>query len=49
MVGNAEVDMFDYLIMVVVEPESSRTFNKILDLTEESVSTTRIVTGVRCF
>ncbi len=35
--------------MVVVEPESSKTFNKILDLTEEIVSTTMIVTGVRYF
>jgi hypothetical protein len=37
------------LIMVVVEPESSKTFNKILDFTEEIVSTTMIVTGVRYF
>ncbi len=37
------------LIMVVVEPESSKTFNKILDFTEEIVSTTMIVTGVRWF
>ena len=37
------------LIIVVVEPESSKTFNKILDFTEEIVSTTMIVTGVRCF
>ncbi len=35
--------------MVVVEPESSKTFNIILDLTEEIVYTTMIVTGVRCF
>ncbi len=33
--------------MVVVEPESSKTFNKILDFTEAIVSTTMIVTGVR--
>ena len=37
------------LIMVVVEPESSKTLNKILDFTEEIVSTTMIVTGVRYF
>jgi hypothetical protein len=37
------------LIMVVVEPESSKTFNTILDLTDEIVSTTMIVTGVRYF
>ncbi len=37
------------LIMVVVEPESSKIFKKILDFTEEIVSTTMIVTGVRCF
>jgi hypothetical protein len=36
-------------IMVVVEPESSNTFSKILDFTEEIVSTTMIVTGVRFF
>jgi hypothetical protein len=35
--------------MVVVEPESSKTFNRILDLAEEIVSTTMIVTGVRYF
>ncbi len=35
--------------MAVVEPEYSKTFNKILDLTEEIVSTTIIVTGVRYF
>ncbi len=37
------------LIMVVVEPESSKTFSKILDFTEEVVSTTMIVTGESCF
>ncbi len=35
--------------MVVVEPVSSKTFNNILDFTEEIVSTTIIVTGVRYF
>ena len=37
------------LIIVVVDPESSNTFSKILvlDLTEEMVSTNMIVTGVR--
>ncbi len=37
------------LIIVVVEPESNKTFRKILDFTEEMVSTTMIVTGVSCF
>jgi hypothetical protein len=37
------------LIMVVVEPESNKTFNKILDFTEEIVFITMIVTGVSCF
>jgi hypothetical protein len=37
------------LIMVVVEPESNKTFSKILDSTEEMASTTMIVTGVSCF
>ncbi len=37
------------LIMVVVEPESSKTFNNIVDFTEEIVTTTIIVTGVRYF
>jgi len=35
--------------MVVVKPESSKTYNKILDFIEEIVSTTVIVTCVRCF
>jgi len=35
------------LIIVAVDPESSNTFSKILDLTEEMVSTTIMVTGVR--
>jgi hypothetical protein len=35
--------------MVVVDSESSKTFNKILDFTEEIVSTTMIVTGARYF
>jgi hypothetical protein len=35
------------LIIVAVDPESSNTFSKILDLTEEMVSTNMIVTGVR--
>jgi hypothetical protein len=48
MVGNVLVDIF-LLIMVVVEPESSKTFNNILDFTEKIVSTTIIVTGVRYF
>ena len=35
------------LIIVVVDPdESNNTFSKILDLTEEMVSTTMMVTGV---
>jgi hypothetical protein len=37
------------LIIVVVEPESNKTFSKFLDFTEEMVSTTMIVTGVSCF
>ncbi len=37
------------LIIVVVESESNITFSKILDFTEEMVSTTMIVTGVSCF
>jgi hypothetical protein len=37
------------LIMVVVEPESNKTFSKILDFTVEMVSTTMIVTGESCF
>jgi hypothetical protein len=37
------------LIIVVVEPELNKTFSKILDFTEEMVSTTIIVTGVSCF
>jgi hypothetical protein len=37
------------LIIVVIEPESNKTFSKILDFTEEMVSTTMIVTGVSCF
>ncbi len=41
--------MFDKLIIVDVEPESNKTFSKILDFTEEMVSTTIIVTGVSCF
>jgi hypothetical protein len=32
--------------MVVVEPESSKPFSKILDFTEEMVSTTMMITGV---
>ena len=35
--------------MAVVESESSKTFNKILDFAGKIVSTTMIVTGVRCF
>ncbi len=35
--------------MVVVEPESSKTFSKIFDFTEEMVSTTMMVSGVSCF
>jgi hypothetical protein len=35
--------------MVVVEPESNKTFSKILEFTEEMVSTTMIVTGVSFF
>jgi hypothetical protein len=34
------------LINVVVDPESNNTFSSLLDLTEEMVSTTKIVTGV---
>ncbi len=37
------------LIIVDVEPESNNTFSKILNFTEEMVSTTMIVTGVSCF
>ncbi len=37
------------LIIVVVEPESNKTFSKIIDFTEEMVSTTMTVTGVSCF
>ena len=33
-------------IFVVVDPESSNTCSQILDLTEEVVTTTIIVTGV---
>ncbi len=36
------------LIIVVVEPESKKTFSKILNFTEEMVFTTMIVTGVSC-
>ena len=35
------------LIIVIVVPESNNIFSKILDLTEEMVSTTMMVTGVR--
>jgi hypothetical protein len=35
--------------MVPVEPESNKTFSKILHFTEGMVSTTMIVTGVSCF
>jgi hypothetical protein len=35
--------------MVIVEPESYKSFSKILDFTEEMVSTTMMVTGVSCF
>ena len=34
------------LIIVIVDPESSNTFSKIFDLTEEMVSATKIVTDV---
>ncbi len=37
------------LIIVVVEPESNKTFSKILNFTEEMMSTNMIVTGVSCF
>jgi hypothetical protein len=37
------------LIIVDVEPESNKTFSKILNFTEEMVSTTITVTGVSCF
>ncbi len=37
------------LIIVDVEPESNKTFSKILNFTKEMVSTTMIVTGVSCF
>ncbi len=36
-------------MIVDVEPESNKTFSKILDFTEEMVSTTMVVTGVSCF
>jgi hypothetical protein len=35
------------LIMVMVDPESNKTFNSLLDLTADIVSTTIIVIGVR--
>jgi hypothetical protein len=35
--------------MIVVEPESNKTFSKILDFAEEMASTTMIVTDVSCF
>jgi hypothetical protein len=34
------------LIIVIVDPESNKTFSKMLDLTEEMVSATIIVTDV---
>jgi hypothetical protein len=37
------------LIIVVVEPESNKTFSKIINFTKEMVSITMIVTGVSCF
>jgi hypothetical protein len=37
------------LIIVVVEPESSKTFSKILDFTEEMVSITMMIIAVSYF
>ena len=46
MAYNVWVSIFS-LSNVVVDPESNTTLSKFLDLTEEIVSTTMIVTGVR--
>ena len=43
------LDKHFLLIIVIVDPESSNTFSKTLDLTEEMVSTTMMVSGVRLF
>jgi hypothetical protein len=37
------------LINVDVDPESKRTFSSVHDLTEDIVSTTVMLVGVRCF